>query len=475
MKEAYIEYWGLERHPFLMAPDSHMMYMAGQYYECLERLKYAVNTHKGGALIVSEDAGLGKTTTIIKLIEELKGLYGEAFRYALVDHPTLDPSQMISFITGAITGYTPHEDKLKNILMLKDSLIDVKKKKGKAIIVVDEGQMLCGAHDVLQELRVLINLTHENEYLHTFILSGQRPLWEEIKRLPEFWQRLPIRYYFVPLKLEETREMIKFRLRQAGMNSERRIFSDDAYEMIHRFAKGSPRTIIALADLALLIGYTDRAGMIGFKEMTKALHVMSGRGESLPYISQEGDYKKVSSYKTRASKMSDESVKTGNLKTASGDYFLNVQKDKTEYKVRPFFIILFCVTMLLAGGAGYHYLFGSHNNKDTMANKKEIETPIKNREIQREIPSKPIVDEAKKIKEKPLSLKKLITIKEGVNIRSAPDILSPRVGMIFKGETIEILDEKKDKKGEIWYRIPLYGEKEGWISERVVKILDGSI
>ncbi|HOV90916.1 MAG TPA: SH3 domain-containing protein [Syntrophorhabdaceae bacterium] len=474
MKEAYIEYWGLESHPFLMAPDSHMMYMAGQYYECLERLKYAVNTHKGGALIVSEDAGLGKTTIILKLIEELKAQYGEAFRYALVDHPTLDPAQMISFIAGAIAGYRSHEDKLKNILVLKDSLIEVKKMEGKAIIVVDEGQMLCGAYDILQELRVLINLTHENEYLHTFILSGQRPLWEEIKRLPEFWQRLPIRYYFVPLRLEETREMIKFRLRQAGMNSERRIFSEDAFEMIHRFAKGSPRTIIALADLALLIGYTDRAGVIGFKEMTKALHVMSGRGESLPYISQERENKKISFDKIRAPKISNESVKTRDLKATTKDYSSDVQQNKYGYKVRPFFIILFCVTMFIAGGAGYHYLFGSHNNKYIAANKKDIEISAKISEIQKEISNKPIVDEQKKIKEKPATFKKAIIIKEGANIRSAPDIVSQRVGMIFKGQSIEILEEKKDKKGENWYKIKWFGEREGWISERVAKMLEDS-
>jgi len=92
MTEPYISYWGLKKHPFLLAPDSHMMYLAGQYFECFERLKYAVNTQKGGVLIVSEDAGLGKTTILLKLIDELKSTYQNAFRYAFVDHPTLEPS-----------------------------------------------------------------------------------------------------------------------------------------------------------------------------------------------------------------------------------------------------------------------------------------------------------------------------------------------------------------------------------------------
>ncbi|HQP52188.1 MAG TPA: hypothetical protein PLA06_08430, partial [Syntrophorhabdaceae bacterium] len=82
MNERYIDYWGLKQHPFLLAPDSQMMYMAGQYFECLERLKYAINTNKGGVLIISEDAGLGKTTILLKLIDEMKERYGEElFRF----------------------------------------------------------------------------------------------------------------------------------------------------------------------------------------------------------------------------------------------------------------------------------------------------------------------------------------------------------------------------------------------------------
>lgn len=468
MKEAYIEYWGLERHPFLMAPDSHMMYVTGQYYECLERLKYAVNTHKGGVLIVSEDAGLGKTTILLKLIEELHQQYGEAFKHALVDHPTLDPSQMISYITAAISGYTPHDDKLKNILMLKESLIDIKRMGGKAIIIVDEGQMLCGAHDVLQELRVLINLSHENEYLHTLIFSGQRPLWEEIKRLPEFWQRLPVRYYFVPLRLDETREMIRFRLKRAGINSERRIFSDDALEMIHKSAKGSPRTIIALADLALLIGYTDRAGMIGFKEITKALNVMSGRGEGLPYITYERDHKKPSAQGTGRSTKTDN---TKDIKETSTGYSSSAFKREPDYRIaRPFFIILFCISLLLVGAVGYHYFFGSQKNKDIPVNRVETAAPKKAPDIQEETQDRPLAQEIIKVEDRPEFRKKLVVTKGRANIRSAPDIFSPRVGVIFKGESLKIIEEKKDEKGDIWYKIPLYGDKEGWISDSVVRV-----
>lgn len=126
-------------------------------------------------LIVSEDAGLGKTTILLKLIDEMKDEYGDAFRFAFVDQPALSPAQMIAQITGSITKAEPHEDKLKNLKMLRDALLEANEHGGKSIIVVDEAQMLCEAHDVLQELRTLINLTHNGQYLHTFILSGSGP------------------------------------------------------------------------------------------------------------------------------------------------------------------------------------------------------------------------------------------------------------------------------------------------------------
>ena len=313
MSEDYIEYWGLKHHPFLLAPDSEMMHTSGQYYECLERLKYAINTNKGGALLVSEDAGLGKTTLLLKLIDEMKAQHGSAFKYAFVNHPTLTPNQLIAFIAGCFADATPkddgrpsrfaldfsedrrqvtpelsnNDDKLKNLMRLRESLLEVKRQGGKNIIIVDEGQMLCGARDVLQELRVLINLTYNNEYLHTFILSGQKPLWNEVKSIPELWQRLPVRYYLVSLRLEETRELIKYRLAKAGLDADREIFTGDAFEIIQKYSMGSPRTIIALADLALLMGYADRSARISFKELTKAINAMAGKGESLAYVKEE--------------------------------------------------------------------------------------------------------------------------------------------------------------------------------------------
>ena len=362
--EEYLEYWGLTQSPFLLAPDSRMMCVTGQYHECLERVKYAVKTGKGGVLIASEDAGLGKTTSLLRLIDDMKEKYGEGFRYAYVDHPTLTPSQLIAQITSEITGEQAGDDKLENLHALRETLTRAKEQGGRSIIIVDEGQLLCETPEVLQELRMLINLTHEGEYLHTLVLSGQRALWHTVKNMPELWQRLPVRFYFLPLKLGETKELIHHRLRKSGAPDGREIFSTDALEMLHRYSKGSPRTVMALADLSLLVGYTNHTAKVGFQEVLKAINAMSGQGESLPYI---GDEHVPSPRRTPAAERS-----AGNPPWNPTDYPAAalrttpfIEKTGSFEIPRPIFAIAIILVLLIAAGfAGYRYLWNSPAQKE---------------------------------------------------------------------------------------------------------------
>jgi type II secretory pathway predicted ATPase ExeA len=454
MSEDYVDYWGLRRHPFLLAPDEKMMYVAGQYYECLERLKYAIYTNKGGALMVSEDAGLGKTTILLKLIDDMRGKYGDSFKWAFIDHPTLTIPQLISCVYKSISGHEPYEDKLKNLVMLKDALLDVKQQGGKSIIIVDEGQMLCGCRDVLQELRALINFTDNNEYLYTFILSGQKPLWDEIKGIPEFWQRLPVRYYFEPLRLGETRELVTYRLIKAGLDARRQIFTDDAFDIIQRYSKGCPRTILAMADLSLLVGYTDHSVKIGFKEMSKVISAMSGKGESLPYVAEEKGIKKGLIRDRHEEPGSNDETPTKQVYRSSDDLMTRSREQRRGYLKKVFRIVLAVTFLVIIVGAAFGYYFAFMDRKaiSTLAvNKQTLKE--ENENVKHETPDKFAVIN-----------------KSAANIRNTPDIRSERVGMIFEGETIRIIDEKMDADGQRWYKFRLYGDRDGWISEEVAKV-----
>ncbi len=505
MNEEYLRYWGLIQHPFLLAPDGKMMCVTGQYFECFERLKYAISTNKGGVLVASEDAGLGKTTILLKLIDDMKEEHGSNFRYAYIDHPTLTAGQMIGQITGLITGEMPDDDKLKNLTILKNALIETKKEGGKNIIVIDEGQMLCDARDVLQELRVLINLTHNNEYLHTFILSGQKALWDTLQEMPEFWQRLPVRYYFTPLRYEETRELIRYRLNKAGLDVAREIFTEDAIEIIHKYSKGLPRTIIAVSDLALLNGYSDKTRKIGFKEVSKAINAMSGRGETIPYIvTEKSDEAKETSSKTTAEPSQVivnrgisnpfEYVANNPQQTFFDRYFIQF--------IKPIVLTLAVLLFIFIGAAGYHLLFSPNKAGNTIIIKEvgrteppvkekaaekppkepdagEIEEPEQGQATPQNNPAfdqntgKDVIanfkEEVKKRKELARERVAVVNV-DAANIRSAPDIDSPRILTIVRGETLPVIDERKDRDGMKWYKVVLYSNRTGWIASIVANV-----
>jgi hypothetical protein len=423
---------------------------------------------------------------------------------------------MIAQITGSITGAEPHLDKLKNLTMLRDSLLEANEEGGKSIIVVDEAQMLCEAHDVLQELRTLINMTHNGQYLHTFILSGQRALWNTIKGMPEFWQRLPVRYYFIPLRVEETKELVRYRLTKAGLEEGREVFDDDSLEIIHRFSRGSPRTVIALSDLALLVGYTNHSSKITFKEVSKAINTMSGKGETLPFMKTE---KREGGPSFSALSNLDRGTEIGHIQE-EGNAGIRRKEGLEQWfmhygqYIRPLVALLVITALVLLIIIGFRYVFFHKKGGDvveiakqegTIEARKDIQEPQKevkatpaeqatreptverkeapSKEVAQpvEIPKKVVIPQTPRETEtkKDMALitpdsmgpvREAVINKLAANIRTRPDLSAPRFAMLFQGETVRIIDEPRDDQGQKWYKIIILGRRIGWVSESVVTL-----
>ncbi|MBP1750766.1 MAG: family ATPase, partial [Deltaproteobacteria bacterium] len=425
------------------------------------------------------------------LIEDMTDEHGSAFRYAYIDHPTVTVDEMIAQITEMISGLAPSKNKLENLSTLKSALIAGKMEGGRNIIVIDEGQMLCEARPVLQELRALINLTHNGQYLHTFILSGQKALWDTLQEMPEFWQRLPVRYYFTPLRFEETRELVRYRLNKAGLDVAREIFSDEAIEIIHKYAQGLPRTIIAVSDLALLNGYNDKARKVGFKEVSKAINSMSGRGETMPYVISEknGGNKDINPRLPEAGPMPrNNSSPLEYAPRNSGRNFF----DSAQF-LKPVIMILLVILFILAGALGYRIFSASKEPQANAIIIKEVEKQAVPQKPPVESPPAQTADEPGKAEQpaapstlnvgaqkdvieafreetrkKRESDRYAVVAVDAANVRSAPDIESSRILIIVRGEKLPIIGEKDDMDGMKWYKVNLYGDRTGWIASTIV-------
>src|SRR5512141_1693990 len=66
----YLEYYGLKEQPFTNTIDNRFYYNSSQHSEALLRLKYAVSTMKGLAVLLG-DVGTGKTTLARRMLDEL--------------------------------------------------------------------------------------------------------------------------------------------------------------------------------------------------------------------------------------------------------------------------------------------------------------------------------------------------------------------------------------------------------------------
>ena len=266
----YLEYWGLSRPAFSLAPSPENLYFSKQHRECLLRLKYAIAAGKGGALLISENAGDGKTTVLRRLCLDMHEEFPGKARIAFIDHPTLTPYQMIQEMVRQLGVEKPFRSKVRALNQFRDVLTELHEQGGKCVVIVDEGQMLEHRPDLLQELRILLNFCVSEAFLLSFILSGQRPLEGVIRSMPEFWQRLPVRFFLANMDYRDTREMIRHRLIVAGADPEREIFTREAYEQIYKSSEGCPRVVCSIADLALVVGRASRVRQVDAPEVFQA-------------------------------------------------------------------------------------------------------------------------------------------------------------------------------------------------------------
>src|SRR6185436_7670618 len=250
----------------------------------LLRLKYGVMSNKGGGLLVSENAGDGKTSLLRRREQDLVEEYQGAIKIAFIDHPTLTVNQMVAEIARLLGVPRVRKEKIDNLNALRAKLLDRHQAGIKSLVMVDEGQMLARRPDILQELRILLNFCVSDSFLLSFVFSGQKPLEEALKQMPEFWQRLPVRFFLRNLDLKDTGELVRYRVRRAGQ-TEREIFTPTALEGIYRHSQGCPRVVCSLADLALLVGHSLRSQKVDFIEVSQAVADMSRSGEAFHYYS----------------------------------------------------------------------------------------------------------------------------------------------------------------------------------------------
>jgi general secretion pathway protein A len=221
------------------------------------RLTHVCSQMKGLAILVG-DIGAGKTTLARRLLDSLPENEYEAALLVII-HSGVTASWLLKRIALQLGVDAPSEDKLTLLGQLYQRLVRIYEQGKKAVVLIDEAQMLA-TREIMEEFRGLLNLEVPERKLLSLVFFGLPDIEHNLRLDPPLAQRVAIKFRLAHLTPESTEAYIKHRLRLAGAS--RMPFAPEAVLAVHKFSSGTPRIINTLCDNALFEGYVARVPMI---------------------------------------------------------------------------------------------------------------------------------------------------------------------------------------------------------------------
>src|ERR1700719_1970577 len=249
----YKNFFGLRENPFNINPDPRFLYLTPQIREALDLLTYGVQNRKGCMLLTGE-VGTGKTTLINCLLEWLRQ---RKMPTAFIFNSHLSVTHLFDFILSDFGVQIDFRLKGNMILQLTNWLFERFRAGQTPVLILDEAQGL--SFELLEEVRLLLNLETASEKLLQVVLVGQPELEEKLKhpKMRQLRQRIALRCNTAPLTLEESRGYIAERLRIGGATGDS-VFASDAVEALHFYSRGIPRVMNLLSEHALINAYVEQ-------------------------------------------------------------------------------------------------------------------------------------------------------------------------------------------------------------------------
>lgn len=282
----YEAYWKLKEKPFENTPDPRFIFFTQRHDEALSRMLYAMRERKGSALLTGE-YGSGKTLLSRVFWKELQ--QEQKYQAAFILNPCLPAWELIKEIFHQLSGgQTIPAAKIDLFHSLHKLLYSNYEANKHSVIVIDEAQAI-NDEEIFEELRLLLNFQLNDSFLLTLILLGQPELKEKINKLPQFRQRIAIRYHLRALSQEMSLGYIQHRLKVAGAQNE--IFLEETFESIYKFSSGIPRRINNICDMALLAGYSQGLPQINkevIREVAEDLEEIPRQDEERTGINTNG-------------------------------------------------------------------------------------------------------------------------------------------------------------------------------------------
>ena len=165
----YLEYYQLSEHPFSNVVDGRFYYASPQQSEAIVKLKYAIDTKKGLAVVVG-NIGAGKTTLARKLLEELDEENYEAALLVII-HSTVSSEWLFRKFAIQLGVKNAAENKIELLGEIYRRLNEINEEGKKAVVLMDEVQML-NSREIMEEFRGLLNMESPEGKMVNFVFFG---------------------------------------------------------------------------------------------------------------------------------------------------------------------------------------------------------------------------------------------------------------------------------------------------------------
>jgi general secretion pathway protein A len=248
----YFSILHLDKEPFSNSPDPSFFFKSRQHQDCLQKVELALRL-KRGLNVVMGDVGTGKTTLCRQLIRHFQE--DDQIDTHLILDPAFDtPIAFLRTVTELLAQEI--SDAVTDTWELKETIKKSLYQKGvdegrTVILIFDEGQKL--PDFVIELLREFLNYETNTHKLLQIAIFAQCEFEAVLTEHANFADRVNLLHRLEPLSFRDTRELIRYRLRQSSANPKPLpLFTVPAMWVIYRSTKGYPRRVINLCHQSLL-------------------------------------------------------------------------------------------------------------------------------------------------------------------------------------------------------------------------------
>ncbi|MEK7876257.1 MAG: AAA family ATPase [Pseudomonadota bacterium] len=262
----YYTHFGLARPPFRITPDTEFFYTGGNRGPILDALIYAIGQGEG-IIKVTGEVGSGKTM----LCSMLQTRLPENVETVYLANPSVSPDEILHAIARELQLAPPRDaGHLEVMQMLHSHLLERHAQHRQVAMFVEESQSMPLA--TLEEIRLLSNLETAHAKLLQIVLFGQPELEDNLSRpqIRQLRERITHSFRLSPLKSDEIRDYLNFRLRAAGYRGPD-LFSRRVINAIARASQGLTRRVNLIADKALLVAFSENTHTIALKHIKAAV------------------------------------------------------------------------------------------------------------------------------------------------------------------------------------------------------------